>query len=143
MRSGTREVLLIEDNLTDAEIVVDALQTTGPETHVTVVTQGDRALEHLRALQSGERRRPDLVLLDLRLGDTSGHDLLTFIKTDASLTSIPVVVLTNSRDEADVERAYRQHANSYITKPVELDHFVDVLRSLSAFWLDTAELPGR
>ena len=87
--------------------------------------------------------RPDIVLLDLNLPRKSGRDVLEEIKGDPALRNIPIVVLTTSRAEQDVLSAYEHHANCYITKPVGLEQFVDIVRSISQFWLSIVELPAK
>jgi len=136
------EVLLVEDDPTDVEITLEALDCSPFLIHVDVVADGRGAIERLGdgAPERGGRR-PDLVLLDLKLPEANGHEVLAFIKGQAQLQSIPVVVLSSSADESDVQRSYGQHANCYVAKPVELDAFMQVLRSVVEFWFGVAELP--
>jgi chemotaxis family two-component system response regulator Rcp1 len=136
------EVLLVEDDPTDVEITLEALDGSRFPTHVEVMADGRRAIDYLSdgAGQGGDRR-PDLVLLDLKLPEVSGHEVLAFIKGQAHLKSIPVVVISSSTDESDVRRSYGQHANCYVAKPVELDAFIQVVRSVMEFWFGVAELP--
>jgi CheY-like chemotaxis protein len=136
------EVLLVEDDPTDVEITLEALDGSRFPIHVEVMADGRRAIDHLRdgAGQGGERR-PDLVLLDLKLPEVSGHEVLAFIKGQNHLKSIPVVVISSSADEVDVQRSYGQHANCYVAKPVELDRFMHVIRAVTEFWFGVAELP--
>jgi two-component system, chemotaxis family, response regulator Rcp1 len=136
------EVLLVEDSPGDVELTVEALKEAKVRNHLNVVTNGEAALAFLR--RAGEYRdqpRPDLVLLDLNLPRKDGREVLAEMKADPALAPIPVVVLTTSADEADILRAYQLHANCYITKPVRLQEFLDVVKAIDAFWLEIVKLP--
>jgi CheY-like chemotaxis protein len=136
------EVLLVEDDPTDVEIMLEALAGGRFPIHMEVMADGRRAIDYLRDGVAGNGdRRPDLVLLDLKLPEVSGHEVLAFIKGQTHLKSIPVVVISSSTDESDVQRSYGQHANCYVAKPVELDAFMQAIRSVIEFWFGVAELP--
>jgi two-component system, chemotaxis family, response regulator Rcp1 len=136
------EILLVEDSPGDVDLTIEALHEAKVRNHLNVVTNGEAALAFLK--RAGEYRdapRPDLVLLDLNLPRRDGREVLKEMKADPSLAIIPVVILTTSRDEADILRAYQLHANCYITKPVRLQEFLDVVKAIDSFWLEIVALP--
>ncbi|MET9497903.1 response regulator [Streptomyces sp. NPDC006552] len=133
------DVLLVEDDLADAMLVQDALSARGAR-NLTQVEDGIAALEYLRDPHS---TRPDLIVLDLNMPRMNGRELLTVLKGDEELRTIPVVVLTTSAAPDDVTGAYRQYANAYVTKPVNLDDFERAVQSIDAFYLDTTTQPPR
>ena len=136
------ELLLVEDNPGDVELTREALEEARVRNHLHVVTDGEEALEFLRRQgRHAQAPRPDLVLLDLNLPRMSGSDVLAAIKGDPELRRIPVVVLTTSQAEKDVLGAYELHANAYIVKPVDLDQFLGVVRSVEGFWLAVVKFP--
>ena len=136
------EILLVEDSPGDARLTAEALKEGKVLHHMTVVPDGVEAMAYLRRQGSyGEARRPDLILLDLNLPKKDGREVLGEIKQDASLKKIPVVVLTTSAAEQDILRSYELHANCYITKPVDLEQFISVVRSVEDFWLTIVRLP--
>lgn len=138
------EILLVEDSAADVELTIEALQEAKIANRLNVVDDGTKALAFLR--RQGEYQnvpRPDLILLDLNLPKKDGRQVLVEIKDDPALRTIPVVVLTTSRAEEDVLRAYSLHANCYITKPVDLDQFLRVIHSIEEFWLGIVRLPPR
>ncbi|GAA2296832.1 response regulator [Streptomyces kunmingensis] len=141
MTTPTRpyDVLLVEDDLADAMLVQDALTARGAR-NLTQVEDGIAALEYLRAPDS---KRPDLIVLDLNMPRMNGRELLAVLKGDDDLRTIPVVVLTTSAAPDDVTGAYRQYANAYVTKPVNLDDFERAVQSIDAFYLDTTTQPPR
>lgn len=144
LRSEPIEILMVEDSPADARLTIEALKEAKVNNHLTVVGDGVEALAYLR--QEGRwsgARRPDLIFLDLNLPLKDGREVLAEIKADDSLKQIPVVVLTTSRAEEDILRSYELHANCYVTKPVELDQFLSVIRSLDEFWLSVVRLPAR
>ena len=142
MNSRTIEILLVEDNPGDARLTLEAFKEGKVLNHLTVMKDGVEALAYLRREggYSGARM-PDLILLDLNLPRKSGREVLAEIKADERLRTIPVVVLTTSEDEQDIARAYSQHANCYITKPVDLEQFLRVVHSIEDFWLTLVRLP--
>lgn len=142
-RSGPIELLLVEDSEPDVRLTREALKEAKVWNNLWVVEDGVEAIDFLR--RNGrytDSPRPDLILLDLNLPRKDGRQVLLEIKADPSLRRIPVVVLTTSRDEADVLRAYDLHANCYITKPVDFNRFMEVVRSIEDFWLTVVRLPG-
>ncbi len=137
------EILLVEDNPGDVRLTVEALKEAKVINHLTVVKDGVEALAFLRRQGSYTTApRPHLILLDLNLPRKDGREVLADIKADDNLKRIPVVVLTTSQDERDVLKSYNLHANCYITKPVDLDQFVRVVRSIEDFWLGIVVLPA-
>ena len=138
------EILLVEDNEGDVRLTREALKEGRIRNRLHVVGDGEQALAFLgRQGPHADAPRPDLILLDLNLPRLDGREVLASIKNDANLKSIPVVVLTSSRTEQDLLRAYDLHANCFITKPVEFEQFIDVVRSIEDFWLTIVVLPPR
>lgn len=143
---GEREVqvLLVEDDPGDVLMTREAFQDHKLRNELHVVNDGEQALQFLR--QEGEfagRPRPDLVLLDLNLPRMDGREVLQAIKSDPELSSIPVVVLTTSEAEDDVLRSYSLHANAYVTKPVDFERFINVVRQIDDFFVTIVRLPRR
>ncbi len=144
MNSGPIEILLVEDNPGDARLTLEAFKEAKLINNLTVVGDGVEALAYLR--QQGPYANsvpPDLILLDLNLPKKDGREVLAEIKADERLMKTPVVVLTTSAAEEDIARAYSQHANCYITKPVDLDQFLRVVQSIESFWVSLVKLPRR
>jgi len=136
------EILLVEDSPSDTDLTVEALREAKVRNHLSIVEDGVLALEFLRRQgKFAGAPRPDLIMLDLNLPRKDGREVLAEIKTDESLKTIPVVVLTTSRAERDVLQAYKYHANCYITKPVDFEQFLTVVRSIESFWLMLVTLP--
>lgn len=139
---GAVDVLLVEDNPGDVRLTREALNETGRELRLNVVSNGIDALRYLRRESPYETAsRPNLILLDLNLPKKDGRELLAEIKNDDDLKLIPVVVMTTSDAQADIRRAYSLHANCYVTKPADFDAFVGLVKSLRQFWLSVAEIP--
>jgi CheY-like chemotaxis protein len=142
MQGTPIEILLVEDSPGDVQLTIEALRDAKVSTNLHVAHDGEEALAFLRRTGTFEDApRPDLVLLDLNLPKKSGHEVLTEIKNDPALRRIPVVVLSTSDAASDVLSAYDQNANCYVTKPVDLDRFWEVVRSIDQFWLRLAKLP--
>jgi chemotaxis family two-component system response regulator Rcp1 len=136
------EILLVEDNEGDVRLTREVLKDGRIRNTLNVVGDGVEALAYLRREGDYADTKPqDLILLDLNLPKMDGREVLAAIKADAALRRIPVVVLTTSSSETDVLSAYDLHANCYITKPVDLDQFVKVVRSIEDFWLAIVKLP--
>ena len=136
------EVLLVEDDEGDVLMTREALHEGKVLNRLAVVNDGVEAINYLRGLSGHERAaRPDLILLDLNLPRRDGRQVLEEVKADPDLRRIPIVVLTTSEAEEDVLRSYDLHANAYVTKPVDFDRFVDVVRSIDEFYLTTVRLP--
>ncbi len=136
------EILLVEDSPGDADLAREALETTKVRNTLHVVRDGEEAMDFLRRKGKwANAPRPGLVLLDLNLPKMDGRQVLAEIKQDPDLRRIPVVILTISKEEADVLRSYDLHANCYITKPIDLGQFLEVVRSIEEFWLTIVRLP--
>jgi two-component system, chemotaxis family, response regulator Rcp1 len=137
------EILLVEDNAADVRLTEEALKEGKVRNNLHVARDGMEALEFLRRQGAHKNAtRPDLVLLDLNLPRRDGREVLAEIKNDPELKMIPVVVLTTSSAEADILKSYKLHANCYITKPVDLEQFVTVVKSIDDFWLTVVRLPS-
>ncbi len=138
------EILMVEDNPGDVRLTVEALKEGKIRNNFNTVADGVEALAYLRRQGPyAEATRPDLILLDLNLPKKSGPEVLAEIKEDPDLRRIPVVILTVSKAEQDILKTYNLHANCYITKPVELDQFLEVVKSIENFWLTVVMLPPR
>jgi CheY-like chemotaxis protein len=137
-------VLLVEDSPGDIRLTQEALKDAKMHINLHVARDGQQAMSFL--MRQGEYAngpRPDLILLDLNLPKKDGREVLKEIKEDPTLKIIPVVILTTSASEADILRSYSLHANCYITKPVSLDGFLTVVKSIDNFWMSVVKLPGR
>lgn len=140
--SRPAEILLVEDNSADVRLTREALREGKLHNKLHVATDGVDAMAFLRREGPyADAVRPDLILLDLNLPKKDGREVLEDIKADASLRSIPVVILTSSKAEQDILRAYDLHANCYVTKPVDLDQFIHVVKSIEQFWFAIVKLP--
>ena len=136
------EILLVEDNPGDVRLTMELLKESKIRNHIDAVNDGIEAMAYLRkeAKFSGAPR-PDLILLDLNMPRKDGREVLAEIKQDPDLKRIPVVILTTSSAEQDIVRSYNDHANAYITKPVDLDQFAKVVKSVEDFWFTIVKLP--
>lgn len=136
------EILLVEDSPSDTDLTVEAFREGKILSHLSHVEDGEEAMEFLGRKNSyAGAPRPDLILLDLNLPRKDGREVLAELKSDPDLRTIPVVVLTTSKDDRDVSQAYRLQANCYIAKPVDFEQFVNVVRAIEQFWLEIATLP--
>jgi CheY-like chemotaxis protein len=136
------EILLVEDSPSDSELTLEALKDFKVRNHVSVVEDGVLAMQFLRREGPyATASRPDLIMLDLNLPRKDGREVLADIKGDDHLKTIPIVVLTTSRADQDILRAYQLSANCYINKPVDFNQFLDVVRSIESFWLYVVTLP--
>jgi len=136
------EILLVEDNPGDVRLTTEALKENKFRNRLSVVGDGVEAMAFLRREETYSKApRPDLILLDLNLPKKDGREVLAEIKADDELKRIPVVILTTSKAEEDIIRTYNFHANCYVTKPVELDQFIAVVKSIKHFWLSIVKLP--
>lgn len=136
-------ILLVEDNPGDVRLVEEIFQDGKIYNRLQVARDGEQAVDYLH--QRGEFQnapRPDLILLDLNLPKKNGAEVLTEIKTDPQLHSIPVIILTASKAEEDIARAYDHYANCYLTKPIDLNQFINVVQQIKTFWLSIVQLPG-
>jgi chemotaxis family two-component system response regulator Rcp1 len=141
-RGNPIEILLVEDNPGDVRLIREALKEGKVRNTLHVACDGVEAIAFLR--NQGEYSgilRPDLILLDLNLPKKDGREVLAEIKADEDLKRIPVVVLTTSQSEIDILKSYNLHANCYITKPVDLERFLEVVKSIEDFWLTVVRLP--
>lgn len=143
-KTFTKTILLIEDNPGDVRLTKEAFSESKIPIDLHVVMDGEEALDYLHSagLQP-DSEIPDLILLDLNLPKKDGREVLEEIKTNERLKRIPVVVLTTSNAEQDIMTSYNCHANCYINKPVDFDHFFDIIQKVEEFWLSTAILPSR
>jgi two-component system response regulator len=142
--SPQQSILLVEDSPEDFEATVRALRKAGLANPIVRCEDGDEALDYLHRrgrYTEANASRPGIVLLDLNLPGTDGREVLGEIKGDVSLRSIPVVILTTSTDERDVERCYASGANSYVKKPVDLDGFMRAIQRLKEFWFEIVIVP--
>jgi two-component system, chemotaxis family, response regulator Rcp1 len=138
------EVLLVEDSPGDVRLTQEAFRTANTAVHLHVTSDGVEAMAFLkREGVYADAPRPDLTLLDLNMPRMDGREVLARIKGDDSLKTIPTVILTTSEAEEDIAKSYKLHANCYFSKPVQLDAFEDLVKSINNFWLATAKLPGQ
>jgi CheY-like chemotaxis protein len=138
------DVLLVEDSPGDVRLTQEAFREAGTRIHLHVAPDGVAAMAFLkRQGPHGNAPRPDFILLDLNLPKMDGREVLSHIKEDASLKTIPTIILTTSEAEADVLKSYQLHANCYLNKPVQLDAFETVVKTINEFWLTMAKLPPR
>jgi chemotaxis family two-component system response regulator Rcp1 len=136
------EVLLVEDSPGDVRLTQEAFRSANPSIHLHVASDGAEAMVFLRhqGAHSGAPR-PDLILLDLNLPKMDGREVLAHIKKDESLKTIPTIILTTSDAEVDIAKSYQLQANCYLNKPVQLDQFENLVKSINDFWLIEAKLP--
>jgi CheY-like chemotaxis protein len=138
------QVLLVEDSPGDIRLTQEALKDAKLHISLHVARDGEQAMSFLmREGEYANAPRPDLILLDLNLPKKDGREVLQEIKESEALKIIPVVILTTSASEADILRSYSLHANCYITKPVSLDGFLTVVKSIEDFWMSVVKLPGK
>ena len=137
------EILLVEDNSGDVRLTQEALKEAKVHNHLTVASDGVDALAILRKQGNYDAAAtPDNILLDLNLPKISGTEVLAQIKNDKALKQIPVVIVTSSKAEEDVAKSYNLHANCYVTKPIDLDQFIKMVRSIEDFWFTIVRLPA-
>ena len=136
------DILLVEDNHGDVRLIIEAFRDGKLCNNLRVVEDGEEAMAFLhKEVGYSMVPRPDLILLDLNMPKKDGHEVLAEIKEDPDLRSIPVVVLTTSDAEKDIIKTYDLHANCYITKPVDLEQFIKIVRFVKDFWLSIVKLP--
>ena len=137
------EILLVEDNPGDVRLTQEVFKEGKMRNKMNVAWNGEEALAYLRRQgRFAGASRPDIILLDLNLPRKGGREVLAEIKADSKLKCIPVVILTTSQADQDIAESYNQHANCYIVKPVELDQFINVVRTIEGFWLQIVKLPS-
>ncbi len=140
--SNEADILLVEDNMGDVRLTQEALRESRIKNRLHVVNDGIDALAYLRKEGKYEKAStPDLILLDLNLPRMNGLEVLEVLKSHPTLRRIPVVVLTTSDSEADVLKTYDLHANCYIAKPLDLEQFINVIKSIQGFWFSIVRLP--
>ena len=138
------DVLLVEDDPGDVLLIREAFEDNKVHNRLHVVSDGVEAIDFLRKEgENGQAPTPDLILLDLNLPRMDGREVLAEIKADEDLRQIPVVVLTTSKAEEDVLRSYKLHANAYVTKPVDFERFIEVVRQIDDFFVSVVKLTGR
>ena len=136
------EILLIEDNPGDARLTREALKDGKMKINLTIMTDGEEGTDYLfKRKKYINALRPDLILLDLNLPKKNGREVLAEIKNDEILKSIPVIILTMSKAEEDIIKSYNLHANCFITKPIDLMKFFEVVKLIEGFWLTIVKLP--
>jgi CheY-like chemotaxis protein len=141
--SRTIQLLIIEDNPGDVRLLQEAFRELRADVNIRVAKDGAEGLEMvLHSPAPKGHSHPDLILLDLNLPKVSGHDVLIRIKTNPKTCRIPVIILTSSRADADVRRAYEAHANAYLKKPATLDGLMAAAQDIKSFWMETATLPS-
>lgn len=142
-KSKPIEILLVEDNPGDVRLTRESLHDARVNNNMVVAGDGIEALACLRREgQYARTARPDLILLDLNLPRMNGFEVLDAIKEDPDLKRIPVVVLTTSQAEQDIIQSYNLYANAYVTKPVDLEQFIKVIKAIEGFWLEIVKLPN-
>lgn len=142
-RTGPANILVVEDNPGDVRLMHEALKLNGADRRIAVAEDGDEAVRYLRREHPfTDAPRPDLIFLDLNLPRRDGREVLAQIKSDASLRRIPVIVLTTSESERDINHVYDLHANCYIQKPADLDRYVEVILACEKFWFRIVRLPA-
>jgi len=138
------EILLIEDSPSDANLTIREFNRAKIANNLHWVENGEDAIDYLRCQgEFVDVPRPDLILLDLNLPGMDGREVLAEVKADADLKRIPIVILTTSTDEEDVLRSYNLNANCYVTKPIDIHQFINVIQLINEFWLAAVKLPGK
>lgn len=143
-KSKPIEILLVEDSPSDTTLTIEALEAGKVANRLSNVEDGVEAMAYLR--RQGKYKnatRPDLIMLDLNLPRKDGREVLAELKSDPALKIIPVIILTTSRLDEDILRSYELNANCYITKPVDFEHFIEVVKSIENFWLSIVTLPPK
>jgi two-component system, chemotaxis family, response regulator Rcp1 len=144
LTDASKTIFLVEDNRADIRLIQEALKSTAARCQVVVARDGMEAMAYLRQDEGyTDAIRPDLILLDLNLPKKDGREVLAEIKSNPALMSIPVVVLTTSRNEEDIFNSYDLHVNCYISKSRNLSQLLKIVRGIEEFWLETATLPPR
>ena len=141
-RNKPIEILLIEDNLGDNRLTTEVFKEAQVPNNIHIVTNGMAAMEYLKRENDFKLAvRPDIIFLDLNIPKKDGREILMEIKEDPKLKCIPIIVLTTSNSELDIKSTYAHYANAYITKPIDLNKFIEVIKSIEEYWLRTVELP--
>jgi two-component system, chemotaxis family, response regulator Rcp1 len=138
------EILLVEDSPSDTALTIEALEAGKIANRLSHVEDGVEAIDFLkRRGKYAKAIRPDLIMLDLNLPRKDGREVLAELKSDPDLKIIPVIILTTSHSDEDILKSYQYNANCYITKPVDFEHFIGVVKSIEQFWLTVVTLPGK
>jgi CheY-like chemotaxis protein len=138
------DILLVEDHSGDARLAKEALKESKVKNRLHIVTDGMAAIDFLfKRNDYKDAPRPDLIILDLNLPKKDGREVLAEVKADEDLKRIPVIILTISKAEEDILKTYSLHANCYITKPLDFNKFIEVVKSIEKFWLTVVELPNQ
>lgn len=136
-------ILLVEDNEGDIYLIKEAFEQIKLVNNISVLKDGEKAIQFLLKTDSfRDAETPDLIILDVNLPRKNGHEVLEFIKKDETLKLIPVIILTTSSSDKDIRRSYENYANCYITKPVEVDAFLNTIISIEDFWINIVKLPS-
>lgn len=142
MKTGKKNILLVEDNIADAKLTALTIQENFPDVELTVASDGIEASEYLKLVDADlSSNRPDLILLDINLPKKNGFEVLSELKASENLKRIPVIMLSSSSAEEDISRAYGLYANCYIAKPLGLNNFMQIIKSIEYFWFNVAQLP--
>ncbi|EGG95150.1 Two-component system response regulator [gamma proteobacterium IMCC1989] len=137
------EILMVEDNPADVELTKEAFNEGKLNNVLNVVSDGEEALNYLHKRgRFTDAKTPDIVLLDLNLPKVNGKEVLAEMKGNKDLSYIPVIILSSSEDTADIKTAYELNANSFVTKPVAIDDFLEVIKSIEHFWVEIVKLPN-
>lgn len=139
-------ILLVEDNEGDIILTTEALEEGKIANSLSIARDGWQAIQYLDKNEAegfGNATMPDLVLLDINLPKINGHEVLKHIKTTQKLKHIPVIMLTTSSDEVDIKKSYENHVNCYITKPVDVDNFIQAISTIEDFWISIVQLPTK
>lgn len=136
------EILLIEDNLGDNRLTTEVFKEAEIPNNIQIVTNGLDAIEYINQENKFKNAtRPDIILLDLNIPKKDGREILAEMKKDPRFKCIPIIILTTSKSELDIKKTYENYANAYITKPIDLNKFIRVMKSIEKYWLNTVELP--
>ncbi|MEX2566904.1 MAG: response regulator [Cyclobacteriaceae bacterium] len=136
------EILLIEDNEGDVTLIKEAFDYFDYEVHCTIQMDGEKAISYLKGTLTGDKSRsPDMILLDLNIPRKNGFEVLEFIKTHDKLKVIPTIVFTTSSSQKDISACYQRHANCFITKPAEIESYLEVLQRVQQFWIEIVSSP--
>jgi len=137
-------ILIVEDNEGDILLIKEAFEEAKLVNDISIVRDGEKAIHFLEKKgEYGDVKLPDLIILDVNLPRKNGHEVLEFIKTNDHLMLIPVIMLTTSSSENDIIKSYKNHANCYITKPVEVDDFMEAVLDIEEFWISLVKLPTK
>jgi CheY-like chemotaxis protein len=142
VRARPVQLLIIEDNPGDVRLLEEAFSELKANVKIQVAKDGAEGIAAVASSMQAKDAAPDLIILDLNLPKLNGHEVLVKLKSDPQTRHIPVIVLTSSRADSDVKRAYESHANAYLRKPSTLDGLLDTARDVKSFWMETATLPS-